>query len=248
MSNPFEFYETPDAFSDYLFRTVDIRGRCFSPCVGSGAIVGRGSGELTGRHWRTNDIDPRWPADSHDDATDRACWLSAGTVDWTVDNPPFDKAIEIIKLALEFSRVGVVMHLRASIHEVLKDDPERRTFMSRHTPTGNLWLPRFGFQRSPTTGKWTTDSVCSCWLVWRKDPAAAQFIHYAPEWVIDQLDEETPAYRARMDALMATLDPTYTERVAQLELATSERGKAERRAKKAARLAAKAAEEGVAHE
>ncbi len=63
-------------------------------------------------------------------------------------------------------------------------------------------LPRFAYQRSKTTGQWTTDSVCACWVIWMTDPGAPQFIRYAPEWVIDQLDAETPAYRARMDALM----------------------------------------------
>ncbi len=74
--------------------------------------------------------------------------------------------------------------------------------MREHTPTGILWLPRFAYQRSKTTGKWTTDSVCACWVIWLKDPNAPQFIRYAPESVIDELDAETPAYRARMDRLM----------------------------------------------
>jgi hypothetical protein len=94
------------------------------------------------------------------------------------------------------------MHLRASIHEVLKTGV-RRTWMAEHQPAGILWLPRFAYQRSKTTGKWTTDSVCACWVVWLKDPNTPQFIRYAPERVIDELDAETPAYRSRMDRLMA---------------------------------------------
>jgi hypothetical protein len=105
------------------------------------------------------------------------------------------------------------MHLRASIHEVLKRGPQR-TWMAEHRPTGLLWLPRFGYQRSRTTGKWATDSVCACWCVWLKDPAAPQFIHYAPEWVLDALKRETPAYRARMDELMGFTGSTL-ERQAQ---------------------------------
>jgi hypothetical protein len=94
------------------------------------------------------------------------------------------------------------MHLRASIHEVLKTGI-RRTFMGTHAPTGILWLPRFGYQRSKTTGKWTTDSVCACWVIWMKKPTP-QLIRYAPEWALDALEAETPAYRKRMDALMQT--------------------------------------------
>lgn len=198
--NPFEFYETPRAFSDYLFRTVPIVGRCFAPCVGSGAIVA--TGQDPRRTWVTNDLDPRWQADTTLDATTRACWAQAGAVDWTVDNPAFEPALAIIALALEHSRVGVAMHLRASIHEVTKRGI-RRTFMRQHRPTGILWLPRFGYQRSATTGLWSQDSVCACWVVWLKDPAAPQFLDYAPEWVLDQLKRETPGYRQHMDRLMA---------------------------------------------
>ncbi len=200
----FEFYETPRAFTHWLFDEISIHGRIFEPCVGNGAIV-----EAARHHpipdarapqWFANDLDPRWPADVHKDARDRTLW-EAHEFDWTVSNPPFTPALEIIDRAIEFSRVGVAMHLRASIHEVLKTGV-RRTWMREHTPTGILWLPRFAYQRSKTTGKWTTDSVCACWVIWLKDPNAPQFIRYAPESVIDELDAETPAYRARMDRLM----------------------------------------------
>lgn len=202
MSTPkgLEFYETPQAFSRYLFRTVPIAGRLFEPCVGTGAII-RAHGEAS--DWRTNDLDERHAAaDTHYDATQRACWEAAGPIDFTISNPAFTPAIAIIEHALEYSRIGVAMHLRASIHEVLKTGP-RRSFMRRHTPTGILWLPRFAYQRSPTTGEWATDSVCACWVVWVKDRTRPQFIDYAPEWVLEALDRETPDYRARMDALAA---------------------------------------------
>ena len=205
----FEFYETPQTFTKWLFRQVGIEqgglpivGRVFEPCVGSGAIV-RAARELPAavdRQWVMNDLDRRWPADFHADAA--LPWGSLGAPDWTVSNPPFTPAIDIITQALEHSRIGVAMHLRASIHEVLKTGV-RRTWMVEHQPTGILWLPRFAYQRSKTTGKWTTDSVCACWVIWLKDPHAPQFIRYAPEWVIDELDAETPAYRTRMDAIIA---------------------------------------------
>lgn len=201
----YEFYETPMAFSNWLFDVLDIRGRVFEPCVGSGAIL-KARWPPNGVQWVTNDLDRSWPADYHFNAAGVANrhWEQdiIGPVDWTVSNPPFTPAIEIIENALGASRVGVAMHLRASIHEVLKTGI-RRTWMAEHQPTGIMWLPRFAYQRSKTTGKWTTDSVCACWVVWLKDPAAPQFIHYAPESVIDELDAETPAYRQRMDALMA---------------------------------------------
>lgn len=195
----FEFYETPEPFTHWLFQEIEIYGRVFEPCVGDGAIQ-RATWPPNRRIWFTNDLDSRWPADVHKDATDRTLW-EAHEFDWTVSNPPFTPALDIIEHALAFSKVGVAMHLRASIHEVLKTG-KRRTWMAEHCPTGILWLPRFAYQRSRTTGKWTTDSVCACWVIWLNDPKAKQFIRYAPEWVIDALDAFTPQYRTRMDKLM----------------------------------------------
>lgn len=206
MSDSFEFYETPSPFVRYLFWEMakvghPITGTVFEPTVGSGAIV-RASGTpmhpaQPPKRWITNDLDTRWRADTHYDAR-----RLAFVADWSVGNPPFTPAIEIIEQSIRYSHVGVAMHLRASIHEVLRTG-KRRTWMAQHRPTGILWLPRFAYQRSKKTGKWTTDSVCACWVVWLKDQTAPQFIRYAPEWVIDELDRETPAYRERMDRLMA---------------------------------------------
>jgi len=211
IQNQLEYYATPAAFTRYLLREMASRGRpivgsLFEPCVGDGALVAverewdreRGA-RFEGAGWTTNDLDPGWAATSHRDATERDAWWQC---DWTISNPPFTPAIEIIEHALDYSRVGVAMHLRASIHEVLKTG-KRRTWMREHRPTGCLWLPRFAYQRSPTTDKWTTDSVCACWLIWLKDQRVPQFFDYAPEWVLDELDAETPAYRARMDGIMA---------------------------------------------
>lgn len=213
-----EFYPTPDPFTAWLFQAVaqatgrPIVGHIFEPCVGDGAII-RASNALPAavdRMWVTNDLDARWPADHHMDA----CWPELydvmGDVDWNVSNPPFTPALAIIEQAIAHARVGVAMHLRASIHEVLKTGA-RRTWMNRFRPTGILWLPRFAYQRSKTTGEWTTDSVCACWVVWMKDPAAPQFIRYAPERVIDALAAYTPEYRAQMDRVMAT---SHAEQIA----------------------------------
>lgn len=191
----YEFYETPEAFTHWLFDMINIEGRLFEPCVGSGAIVRASSVD----HWFTNDLDPRWPADVHKDATDRTLW-EAHEVDWTVSNTPFTPAIDILTHAIRYSRMGVAAHLRASIHEVLKTGV-RRIWMGDHVPSGILWLPRFAYQRSRAKGIWSTDSVCACWCVWLKDPSAPQFIRYAPESVLDALEAETPRYRERMDTL-----------------------------------------------
>lgn len=138
------------------------------------------------------------------DATTPACWATAQQaaggrgIDWTITNPPFSRALEMLELAIKYSKVGVAMHLRASIHEVLKTGV-RRTWMANNTPTGLLWLPRFAYQRSKKTGAWSTDNVCANWVIWLKDPEAAQFFRYAPAWVLDEIDRELPVYRDNMD-------------------------------------------------
>lgn len=208
----FEFYETADPFTRWLFAYMKahvraIGGRLFEPCVGNGAIL-RASGH---GFWFTNDIDPCWPADVHKSATDRSLWM-AHEVDWTVTNPPFTLAVPILENALEFSRIGVAMYLRLSIHEPLKEGI-RRTFFAQHKPTATLVLPRFAHQRSRTKGIWSTDSMTSCWCVWLKGETR-QILDYAPESVIDELEAFTPAYRARMDALMG-FTGTEKERQAQ---------------------------------
>jgi hypothetical protein len=221
----YEFYETPESFTRYLFKALADRGHwidgyLFEPCVGSGAILrATPQGEVGSPRdavWSTNDLDPSWPADHHGDA--RSFRLLT-PVDWAISNPPFTPAIDIIENMLGFAKVGVAMHLRASIHEVLKTGV-RRTWMAKHLPTGILWLPRFAYQRSKLDGEWKTDSVCACWVIWLKpglaveagygprghgtsfQQPAPQFIDYAPEWVLDALKKETPIYRARMDKLM----------------------------------------------
>lgn len=173
---------------------------------------------VTRRRWVTNDIDPRWRADFHLDATTRQAFDAAratGPIDWVVTNTAFSIWRQVAELGFEYAEEGVALYLRASVHEVSKgkrlrkDAPadatrEGRAWMTNHVPTGILWLPRFGHQRSAKTGEWATDNVCTCWVVWRKGDRreCPQFISYAPESVLDELDAETPLFRSRMDRVM----------------------------------------------
>lgn len=196
----FEFFETPATLTRYLFSTHDIRGVIYEPCVGSGAIV-RASATSPGhedRHWITNDLDARWPADGHDDAAADRAW--SAPCDWVVTNTPFSAWHEIAEQALRRARVGVALYLRLSAHEPAKSD--WRDWWQRHAPTSVDVCPRFAHQRSKKSGEWATDTVTCCWTVWDKR-ASGQRIRYAPAWVLDELAAETPDFRARMDALMA---------------------------------------------
>jgi hypothetical protein len=202
-----EFYETPAAFTRWLFETVCVTGRCFEPCVGSGAILRdsfgiypNGRHPVTDRTWLTNDIEPDFAANYHYDARSISPSLfgpDASAPDWTISNPPFTPALDIIAPALGYSRVGVAMHVRISFNEPLQHEP-RRSFLREHRPSRILFLPRWAYQRSPKTGKWATDNMAACWLVWERH-ATTQQIGYAPETVFLQLDREEAAYRERMD-------------------------------------------------
>ena len=193
----YEFYETPDPFTRWLFAYFPAlaQGNLFEPCCGDKAIV-RASGHT---RWMTNDIDPRW-CGAPMDATQAEVWGRHRPIDSTITNPPFSLAVPILDHALRHSRIGVAMYLRLSIHEPLKTG-DRRTFFAEHRPTAVLMLPRFAHQRSRTKGIWSADSMTSCWCVWLKGETR-QVIDYAPESVIDQLEAFTPSYRERMDALM----------------------------------------------
>lgn len=189
--------------------------------------------DVARRRWVTNDLDPRWRADFHLDARTREAFERAGEngpIDWVVTNTAFSIWRQVAELGLEYATEGVALYLRASVHEVSKGkrprQPKRtrtkrgepttvvetvqpqpragRAWMTEHTPTGILWLPRFGHQRSGKTGKWATDNVCTCWVIWRKGSALdfPQFLTYAPAHVLDALDAETPLFRQRMDRIM----------------------------------------------
>lgn len=219
MSADYEFYETPQAFTRQLLRCPHLpfltgRGLCapdphpavmFEPCVGSGAIIHAAKDARPDLTWITNDLDGRWDADFALDAAQPEVWsLASGFpgVGWVITNPPFSQSLEILDHALRVAKRGVAMHLRASVHEVLKTGP-RRHWMREHPPTGVIYLPRFAYQRSRTTGRWTTDTVGACWVTWVRG-ATGQFIDYADEQCLEELASETPRYRTRMDELMAT--------------------------------------------
>jgi hypothetical protein len=208
----YEFYETAEPFTRWLNRwTADhgwpIGGDIYEPCCGDGAIVRACVGP--NQRWFMNDLDPRWERGGLD-ATKSAAWRTP--FDWTVTNPPFTKAVPILEQALTHSRIGVAMYLRLSIHEPLKVGT-RRSWFAAHKPTAVLVLPRFAHQRSKKYGIWSTDSMTSAWCLWIKGETR-QFIDYAPESVIDELEAFTPLYRARMDALMGYTG-TEAERQAQ---------------------------------
>lgn len=209
--NPREFYETPAPFVRYLMSRLNraglnVEGKCFEPCAGSRAIIRemQNGPNPARRRWVTNDIDRRWRGMRHQDATQTKLWKDVGKVDWTITNPAFSTFMPVLRRALAWSRVGVVLYGRISINEPLKEGI-RRTYLWQNPPSMILFLPRYAYRRSPKTGKWTTDSMTCCWMVWLKDQPDThrpnQIIDYAGESVQHELLDQTAQYRARMDKL-----------------------------------------------
>jgi hypothetical protein len=192
-----EYYPTPEPFTAWLCVEladafgVHTLGHLCEPMVGTGEIVSvvrTLSAVVRVDRCTTGDIDTRRRADVHGDATRVETWerLSLpGQIDWTITNPAFNVALPVIARALESSRVGVAMHVRCTLNEPLKTPGLGRSFLREHPPSAMLWLPRFAYARSRTTGKWATDSAPCVWMVWLHGWTGGQVIRYAPGWVID---------------------------------------------------------------
>lgn len=189
-SNLLEFFETPPGFTRFLDSHVILEGTVFMPCVGDGLIlkVLRQHEGIEPRTYITNDIDPARTAHCHFDAQIESEWAARFSlprakfdltkapphlpeIDWVVDNPPFSKAYAMLLAARRFARVGVAFHLRISFEEPTLD---REDFITAHPPDGRLILPRYRFDRT----KKGTDSVCTAWLIWLRDPAEMYRIAY----------------------------------------------------------------------
>lgn len=158
-------YMSPTWAAEVLLRHIPLveGATVVEPCAGDFDLVypllAAGANVLTA------DIDPAHSPDIVGDATDGAFWeASLGRPDWTITNPPFSKAHEIVQHAFANSKVGIAMLLRLSYLEPVID---RADFLAVFPPTKLIVLPRFSFTRD---GK--TDSVTCAWMVWMHDESA----------------------------------------------------------------------------
>lgn len=165
--NENEFYETPPMQTRALLERVPITGSVLEPCAGRGAIsrVLATSEHITrvvnnepyqglpsGSDWRALD------------ATERRSWALLPPVDWVVTNPPFNKAHQIIPLALDHARVGIAFLLRITWYEATEN---RQDFLEAHPPDAIISLPRYKYRKDKEHG----DSATTAWFVWLKPGA-----------------------------------------------------------------------------
>ncbi|MDP3720800.1 MAG: hypothetical protein Q8T13_23810 [Acidobacteriota bacterium] len=119
----------------------------------------------------TNDIDPRHPAETHEDATQAAYWQrwrggmgerpELPAIDWVVTNPTFVNALPILQHAISVAQVGVAFLLRKTFLEPTED---RGPWLAQFPPTREIGQPRYSFRGSGN------DSVSCDWMIWERYP------------------------------------------------------------------------------
>lgn len=151
---PLDLYETNAAAVAALRARVKIEGRVFEPCNGLGAIS---------RHFadcavRTNDIDPRKPADLHVDAA-KASVLPGETV---VTNTPFGAAaFPIVRNFVEQGGPCCFLELLSFLEPTF----QRGDWLAAHPPSGIIVLPRYSY-----TADGKTFQVTCAWILWNTGP------------------------------------------------------------------------------
>lgn len=146
-----EYYPTGKRLVDVLLENIKLEGRVFECCSGSGHISKYLNNPIT------NDL--FMPAQYKENAAKFPIWERIKP-DWTVTNPPFSQAIDIIPFAIYYSILGAAFLLRLSFLEPTKS---RAPFLIRHPPNKLIVLPRYSF-----SGDGKTDSVTCAWMIWDK--------------------------------------------------------------------------------
>ena len=167
-------YYTPQFLVEKLLEMYDLRlhDHCIilEPCVGNGAIANvlmayinyHEDGELI-----TNDIDKSVDASGHQDAIELLKDLNddyENHPDWIITNPPFNLAHQIVPLAYNCAKQGIIMLLRLSWLEPCRN---RCDFLKAHPPTKLIVCPRVSF-----TGDGKSDSCTCAWFIWDKRHSA----------------------------------------------------------------------------
>lgn len=153
-----DFYPTTETSAiDTLIKYWDIpkKSRIFECCYGQGHISKR----LEAIGFENVQIGDIQDDQNYFDATDPHYW-NLLSCDYSITNPPFNLAHEIIPLAYEYSPLGVAMLLRLSYLEPCHN---RASWLQDHPISKLISVPRISF-----TGDGNTDQVSTAWFVWDK--------------------------------------------------------------------------------
>lgn len=136
------------------------------PASGDNAIVDVLRDEF-GCSVLTNDLDPSQPSRFHLDATQEPIWAESLAYDgghgvqWIIANPPFKSAFPMLKLAVQYARVGVAFLLRKTF---LEPTEERGEWLHTFPPSRIICQPRYSFRGDGN------DSVSCDWLIYERHP------------------------------------------------------------------------------
>ena len=165
-----DYYPTPEGITRALIDRVVISGTIFECCAGHGAIAD----VLASTERIILQSDLSWPSPNGElrDAIEPRFWeswtlpSSGGIpVDWTVTNPPFCEAEQILPLAWEHSRRGYAFLLRLSYLEPTAGRADWLNVTADHLRHLIPVNPRPKFRRDVGG----TDSVTAAWFVWEKN-------------------------------------------------------------------------------
>lgn len=164
-----DFYPTPDKLTQGFLELADlkIKGKVFEPCVGAGAIAKFFPGCITNDPFPSGGYDPHYLVGAENELLWEIVNQEHGGIDWVVTNPPYNSEIlmDIINLAWENSKVGMVLLLRLSFLEPCGDRADWLKANADHMTHLIPVSPRPPY-RADTSGR---DSMTSMFCVWQKD-------------------------------------------------------------------------------
>lgn len=173
----FDAYPTQAKVTNALVDRVHISGGVCEPCVGAGQLADVIWEDTDASCIYTNDVDNQYNVDRNkyggvhytDDATLQWASIWGHTYDWTITNPPYNTAIDILRNSWNSSHIGVVFLLRLTFLEPTGVRSGDRGLWLREHEDNMTHLITMGQPRPSFTNDGKTDSATVAWMIWQRD-------------------------------------------------------------------------------
>ena len=177
-----DLYETDRKLTAVLTSHIGLSGRVLECCAGRGAMAAALPNPHVSR-LITNDIDAALNPELNYNAASKALY-DLTKPDWTVTNPPFSEAEDILPAAYAGSRVGVAFLLRLSYLEPIASRGNRTgraDWLRQHQNEMSHLIvvnprPRFRLDTR------NTDSVTVAWMVWQHGWGGGTAVRFVQGW------------------------------------------------------------------